>query len=131
MERLGYPARRLASGLLRSGASPGKRILHGSGDSPHDRHRFRSYLFIGKSLGGRNTAVLLLGTVGAAVAFHLITNGAAWPSADFSEDTAGLWQSFWGVPARGRSPELGFPPQYGRSESALHCHFPVRPLRPA
>ncbi len=70
---------------------------------------FGATFLIGKSLGGRNTAVLLLGTVGAAVAFHLITNGAAWAFGGLYPKTpAGLWQSFWGVPAGGVLPNWVF-----------------------
>ena len=57
---------------------------------------FAVIFFIGKSLSGRDTGVLLLGSVGAAIAFHLVTNGAAWMfSPLYPKSPLGLWQSLW------------------------------------
>ncbi len=57
---------------------------------------FAATFFIGKSLSGQNTGFLLLGSVGAAIAFHLVTNGAAWMfSPMYPKTLPGLWQSLW------------------------------------
>lgn len=70
---------------------------------------FAATFFIGKSLNGRNTAILLLGSVGAAVAFHFITNGAAWAFGTlYPKSLAGFWQSLWGIPAGGTIPNWVF-----------------------
>lgn len=60
---------------------------------------FAATFLIGKSLSGRDTGTLLLGSVAAAVAFHLITNGAAWMfSPLYPKTPLGLWQSLWAGP---------------------------------
>ncbi len=70
---------------------------------------FAATFFIGKSLSGRNTAILLLGTVGAALAFHLITNVPAWAFGPlYPKTTAGLWQSLWTGPAGSAIPSWVF-----------------------
>ena len=57
---------------------------------------FAVTFFIGKFLSGQNTGVLLLGSIGAAIAFHLVTNGAAWMfSPMYPKTPLGLWQSLW------------------------------------
>ena len=60
---------------------------------------FAVTFFIGKSLSGRRTGVLLLGSVSAAIAFHLVTNGAAWMFGPlYPKSPLGLWQSLWTGP---------------------------------
>ena len=55
--------------------------------------------FIGKSLSERSVGVLLVGSIVAAISFHLVTNGAAWMSSPLYPKTgAGLWQSLWTGP---------------------------------
>jgi len=51
---------------------------------------------IGKSLAQRSVPLVLLGSVGAAVVFHLITNGAAWlGDPRYAKTLTGLTQSLW------------------------------------
>jgi len=65
--------------------------------------------FIGKSLSGRNTGILLLGSVAAAIAFHLVTNGAAWMfSPLYPKTIVGLWQSLWTGPVLSEIPNWIF-----------------------
>ncbi len=60
---------------------------------------FAVTFFIGKSLSGENVGMLLLGSLGAAIAFHLVTNGAAWMfSPLYPKSSLGLWQSLWAGP---------------------------------
>jgi hypothetical protein len=57
---------------------------------------FTATFFIGKSLSGKHAAVLLAGSVTAALAFHVITNGAAWIGSPlYPKSPLGLWQSLW------------------------------------
>ena len=65
--------------------------------------------FIGKSLSGKHTGVLIAGSVGAALAFHLITNGAAWIGSPLYPKTGlGLWQSLWAGPTGSAIPNWVF-----------------------
>ncbi len=51
---------------------------------------------IGKSLAMRSLPTLLLGSISAALAFHLITNGAAWLlDPRYAKTLGGLTQSLW------------------------------------
>lgn len=60
---------------------------------------FTATFFIGKSLSGKHAAVLLAGSVAAALAFHLITNSAAWIGSPlYAKSPLGLWQSLWAGP---------------------------------
>jgi hypothetical protein len=52
--------------------------------------------FIGKSLVTRKLPTLLLGSLAAAITFHLITNGAAWLfDPRYAKSLTGLVQSLW------------------------------------
>jgi len=56
--------------------------------------------FIGKAFANSRFPVLLAGSVAAALAFHLITNGAAWIGDPmYAKSLTGLWQSIWTGPA--------------------------------
>lgn len=60
---------------------------------------FAATFFIGKSLTGKNIAVLIAGSVAAALTFHIITNGAAWLGSPlYPKSPLGLWQSLWAGP---------------------------------
>ncbi|MEI6673892.1 MAG: DUF6580 family putative transport protein [Verrucomicrobiota bacterium] len=51
---------------------------------------------IGKALASRSIPALLLGSLAAAIAFHLITNGAAWLlDPRYAKTLGGLIQSLW------------------------------------
>ncbi len=51
---------------------------------------------IGKSLSTRSMPTLLIGSLTAALSFHLITNGAAWLfDPRYAKTLAGLVQSLW------------------------------------
>lgn len=55
--------------------------------------------FIGKSLSKKGLPTLLLGSIAAAVVFHLITCGAAWIGEPMYPKTLnGFWQSVWSGP---------------------------------
>lgn len=70
---------------------------------------FAATFFIGKSLAGKHAAVLLAGSVGAALAFHVITNGAAWiGSPMYPKSPFGLWQSLWAGPVGSPIPSWVF-----------------------
>jgi hypothetical protein len=52
--------------------------------------------FLGKSLSTRSVPTFLLGSVAAALSFHLITNGAAWlGDPRYAKTLTGLAQSLW------------------------------------
>ena len=52
--------------------------------------------FLGKSLSTRGVPAFLLGSVAAALTFHLITNGAAWlGDPRYAKTLTGLAQSLW------------------------------------
>jgi len=70
---------------------------------------FVAVFFMGKALSNRGFALLLLGSLGAAVIFHLITNGAAWLGDPMYEKSmTGLWQSLWTGPANSTIPSWVF-----------------------
>ncbi len=55
--------------------------------------------FIGKALAHRSLPTLLLGSAASALAFHLITCGAAWITDPlYAKNLEGLYQSVWGGP---------------------------------
>jgi hypothetical protein len=55
---------------------------------------------LGRAISARGVPVLLAGSLAAALAFHLITNGAAWlGSPMYPKNPVGLWQSLWAGPA--------------------------------
>ncbi len=65
--------------------------------------------FIGMAFANSRFPVLLAGSVAAAVAFHLITNGAAWLGDPMYEKSlTGLWQSLWTGPAGSTIPSWIF-----------------------
>jgi hypothetical protein len=58
--------------------------------------------FIGRAFTKKGLLGVLLGSVAASVAFHLITNGAAWIGDPmYAKNLTGLWQSIW------MGPDLG------------------------
>lgn len=70
---------------------------------------FAATFFIGKKLSGAGFATLLAGSVTAALAFHLITNGAAWMGSPlYPKSPTGLWQSLWAGPAGSAIPSWVF-----------------------
>ncbi|QTN33022.1 hypothetical protein HZ994_12060 [Akkermansiaceae bacterium] len=70
---------------------------------------FSATFLIGKKLSGTGMATLLGGSVAAALAFHLITNGAAWMASPLYPKTpTGLWQSLWAGPAGSPIPSWVF-----------------------
>ena len=70
---------------------------------------FTATFFIGKFLSGKHAAVLLAGSVAAALAFHVITNGAAWiGSPMYPKSPLGLWQSLWAGPPGSTIPSWVF-----------------------
>ncbi|MEY5012888.1 MAG: hypothetical protein RLY69_603 [Verrucomicrobiota bacterium] len=51
---------------------------------------------LGKWLSQKGWAAMLLGSVGATLVFHLITNSAAWlADPRYAKSLVGLWQSLW------------------------------------
>jgi hypothetical protein len=65
--------------------------------------------FIGKALTKKGLATLLLGSLAAAVVFHLITNGAAWIGDPMYPKTlSGFWQSVWTGPVGSPLPSWVF-----------------------
>ncbi|MFD2255624.1 DUF6580 family putative transport protein [Luteolibacter algae] len=70
---------------------------------------FVATYFIGKALSGRGLGTLLLGSIAAALAFHLITNGIAWiGSPIYAKNLTGLSQSLWTGPAGSPFPSWVF-----------------------
>jgi hypothetical protein len=64
---------------------------------------------IGKFFSTRNTASLMLGSVSAALVFHLITSIAAWLGDPlYGKTLTGFWQSFWVGPASSVIPSWVF-----------------------
>ncbi len=60
---------------------------------------FGAMFLLGHALRPQRAATLLGGAAVAAVAFHLITNGAAWLGSPLYPKTPlGLWQSLWAGP---------------------------------
>jgi hypothetical protein len=65
--------------------------------------------FMGKAFVNRGFVQILAGSLGAAVTFHLITNGAAWLGDPMYEKTlTGLWQSLWTGPEGSTIPSWVF-----------------------
>lgn len=70
---------------------------------------FAVTFFIGKSLAGKHAAILIGGSVAAALAFHAVTNGAAWiGSPMYPKSPLGLWQSLWAGPVGSPIPSWVF-----------------------
>lgn len=70
---------------------------------------FTATFFIGKSLTGKNSAILIAGSIVAALVFHLITNGAAWLGSPlYPKSPLGLWQSLWAGPVGSAIPSWVF-----------------------
>ena len=70
---------------------------------------FGAMFFLGHALRPARAVSLLGGAVGAAVVFHLITNGAAWIGNPIYPNTLpGLWQSLWTGPAGSPIPSWVF-----------------------
>jgi hypothetical protein len=64
---------------------------------------------MGKFMEKRSFPVILLGSVAAALVFHLITNGAAWLGDPMYEKSlSGLWQSVWTGPMASKIPSWVF-----------------------
>jgi hypothetical protein len=65
--------------------------------------------FIGKSLSKQNLPILLLGSAASALAFHLITCGAAWITDPlYAKNLEGLYQSVWAGPLGSKIPSWVF-----------------------
>lgn len=65
--------------------------------------------FMGTSLARRSFPIALLGSLAAAVVFHLVTNGAAWIGDPmYAKNLGGLWQSLWTGPAGSPLPSWVF-----------------------
>lgn len=57
---------------------------------------FVATFFIGRALSNRGLPLLLVGSVLAAIVFHLFTNTAAWlGNPVYEKSLTGLWQSLW------------------------------------
>lgn len=57
---------------------------------------FGAVVYFGRFFRGKPALGILLGSVGAAVLFHVITNGAAWVGNPiYAKNLSGLWQSLW------------------------------------
>lgn len=70
---------------------------------------FVATFFMSKAFSGRSFPILLLGSLAAAVVFHLITNGAAWLGDPmYAKSLSGLWQSLWTGPAGSTIPSWVF-----------------------
>lgn len=64
---------------------------------------------IGSSLRSQSTGILLVGSLCAALAFHIITNTLAWAfSPLYAKTLLGLWQSLWLGPAISEIPSWVF-----------------------
>lgn len=65
--------------------------------------------FLGKAFANKGIPTLLVGSVAAAVVFHLVTNGAAWLGDPLYAKTAtGFWQSIWTGPVGSPVPSWVF-----------------------
>ncbi|MEX1115083.1 MAG: DUF6580 family putative transport protein [Akkermansiaceae bacterium] len=65
--------------------------------------------FLGKTFTNKGIPTLLLGSVAAAVVFHLVTNGAAWIGNPlYAKTLTGFWQSIWTGPAGSPLPSWVF-----------------------
>jgi len=64
---------------------------------------------LGKAISKKGIPTLLVGSVAAAVVFHLITCGAAWLGDPMYEKSlTGFWQSVWTGPAHSQIPSWVF-----------------------
>jgi hypothetical protein len=64
---------------------------------------------LGKAIADRGFPVLLIGSLAAALVFHLITNGAAWlGDGMYEKSLTGLWQSIWTGPPGSTLPSWVF-----------------------
>lgn len=60
---------------------------------------FAATYWLGQRLKNSSAAILLVGSLAAAITFHIITNGAAWIASPlYAKNGAGLWQSLWSGP---------------------------------
>lgn len=65
--------------------------------------------FLGKGFAKNGIPTLLIGSVVAAVLFHLITNTAAWLGDPmYQKSLSGFWQSVWTGPAHSTFPSWVF-----------------------
>ncbi len=70
---------------------------------------FTAVFFLGKSLTHRGLPLLLIGSVAAAIVFHLITNSIAWIGEPlYAKNLTGLWQSLWAGPTNSPIPSWVF-----------------------
>lgn len=70
---------------------------------------FVAIFFMGKAFSNRGFTQIILGSLGASIVFHLITNGAAWLGDPMYEKSmTGLWQSLWTGPAGSTIPSWVF-----------------------
>lgn len=68
-----------------------------------------SMYLLGTAFACRRLAMILIGSLMAAVVFHLMTNGAAWIGSPlYAKDLHGLWQSLWTGPAVSEIPSWVF-----------------------
>jgi hypothetical protein len=68
-----------------------------------------SVYFLGKPFVGKKPTFLLLGSVAAAVVFHLITNTAAWIGDPlYAKTLTGFWQAVWTGPIGSVIPTWAF-----------------------
>ncbi len=64
---------------------------------------------IGLKTPSSKPALILTGSLLAAITFHLITNGAAWiGDPTYAKSTTGLWQSLWSGPPNSPIPSWVF-----------------------
>lgn len=65
--------------------------------------------FLGKALSTRGLSAMVLGSIPAALLFHVITNGAAWAFDPlYAKTLTGLWQSIWAGPVSSEIPSWVF-----------------------
>ena len=70
---------------------------------------FAATFFIGKKFSEAGFTTLLASSLAAALAFHLITNGAAWiGDPRYAKTAEGLWQSLWTGPVGSAIPSWVF-----------------------
>lgn len=70
---------------------------------------FAAVIFLGKFFQKKPALAILAGSLGAAVLFHIITNGAAWiGNPIYAKNIGGLWQSLWTGPVNSPVPSWLF-----------------------
>ncbi|MES2997331.1 MAG: DUF6580 family putative transport protein [Verrucomicrobiota bacterium] len=70
---------------------------------------FGCMFFFGMWFRKRQAALIILGAVGSAVIFHIVTNTAAWIGSPlYAKTMGGLWQSLWSGPTGGNLPSWIF-----------------------